>query len=141
MTRTRATARRLATALDRHHVPETLTALMCVGLSVLAIDMMAAPETYDRPSFAVAVSWAQPAVWGVALLAPCVATLAALAARRRDVYWLLWCIVVWLTAWSAAAHLSAADPAAVRSASIIYTLVTCISAILAGVYAREGRRP
>lgn len=143
MTRTRASARKLATALDRHHVPETLTAVLSVGLTLLGLDMLRDPTSYaERATFHVAVGpdgWAQPGLWGVLLILPCVATLLVLAARRRDVYWPLAGVALWLTAWSTAIVLGADNPDSVASAVIAYGILGTLVTILALVYQREGR--
>ncbi|MEN3123284.1 hypothetical protein [Janibacter sp. LM] len=134
--------RHAAHLLDRHQVPETATAILCVGLALLGADLIAFPDPYlDRPTFHVATTWAAPQLWGGLLLLPALATLAALTMRRRDIFWPLTGLVVWLTAWSAAAHLSTViDGNVVRSASITYTTLACLAALLAAVYMREGRR-
>lgn len=132
-------ARRVAKILDRHYVPEAVTLILCLGLGALALDLFTAPETYYRPTFHVAMEWASPQVWGVTLLMPVLATMAALAARRRDLFWPLTAMLLWVTTWSTAVHLSAADPDAVRSAAIIYTTVSLVTALMALVYMRESR--
>lgn len=141
--RLRARARDVGRALDRSHVPETFTAILCVGLTLLGLDMLRDPTSYsERATFDVAVGpdgWAQPGLWGVLLVLPCVATLLALAARRRDVYWPLAGVALWLTAWSIAIVLGAANPDAVASAVIAYGTLGAFATLLALVYQREGR--
>lgn len=132
-------ARRLATILDRHRVPEVVTLFLCGGLAAFAIDMIANPATYDRPTFRVANEWFDPAAWGVLLLLPATATILAILARRRDLWWPLTAMAMWLTAWSAAAYLSAPGELAVNSAAIIYTTLTALTAFMAAVYMRESR--
>ena len=141
--RIRARARDFGRALDRSHVPETFTAILCVGMTLLGLDMLRDPASYaERPTFNVAVGpdgWAQPQLWGVLLILPCVATLLALVARRRDVYWPLAGVALWLTAWSTAIVLGANNPDSVASAVIAYGTLTAFATILALVYQREGR--
>ena len=141
--RIRARARDVGRALDRSHVPETFTAILCVGLTLLGLDMLRDPVSYsERATFHVAVGpdgWAHPALWGVLLILPCVATLLVLAARRRDVYWPLAGVAAWLTAWSVAIVLGADNPDSVASAVIAYGTLGTFATILALVYQREGR--
>ena len=141
--RIRARARDVGRALDRSHVPETFTAILCAGLTLLGLDMLRDPASYvERATFHVAVGpdgWAQPGLWGALLILPCVATLLALAARRRDVYWPLAGVAGWLTAWSTAIVLGAANPDSVASAVIAYGTLTTFATLLALVYQREGR--
>ena len=141
--RIRARARDVGRALDRSHVPETFTAILCVGLTLLGLDMLRDPTSYsERATFHVAVGpdgWAHPALWGVLLILPCVATLLVLAARRRDVYWPLAGVALWLTAWSTAIVLGADNPDSVASAVIAYGTLGTFATILALVYQREGR--
>ena len=54
--RIRARARDVGRALDRSHVPETFTAILCVGLTLLGLDMLRDPTSYsERATFHVAV--------------------------------------------------------------------------------------
>lgn len=129
--------------LDRYHLPELITTISCLAFLLLGLDMLRDPVSYAaRPTFAEAVGpdgWAAPQVWAVLLIAPCVATLLSLAARRRDVFWPLFAVTAWLCAWSVALAKGADDPDAVSSALIVYTLLATILAAITLVYMREGR--
>lgn len=134
---------KLTTWLNRSHIPETVTIIVCAGLAVVGGSLIASPDQYTaRATFAVALGaggWASPAVWGWALLLPTAATVGALATGRRDVFWPLLAVVAWVTAWSYALALSdISNPDAVSSATIVYSTLSFLLATLAAMYIKEG---
>lgn len=139
-------ARRVIDAwFSRSYVPEVVTSLLCLGLLGLAISMIVDGDTYEGvPSFQAAMGpdgLAVPEAWGALLAAPCIATLLSLLARRRDVYWPLAAIVVWMTAFSYFAGQSSTDADTVNSAVIIYSTISLVLTMLAIMYAKEGEGP
>lgn len=135
---------RLTEWMNRSHIPETATIIICGGLALLAGSLIVSPDQYViRATFAVALGpdgWASPIIWGWALLLPALATIASIATGRRDVFWPLLAVISWVTAWSYALALGVRDPDAVSSATIIYSMISLLLALLAAMYVREGDR-
>ncbi|WP_191564965.1 hypothetical protein [Janibacter melonis] len=126
--------------LDRHHVPELISGVICAGLVVLGTTMLATPgEYFSTRSFRVAFEWATPQAWGVTLIAACTTTLISLALRRRDVYWPITFVVLWLCAWCTALGRAVPDPNTVPSGTVVYTTLGLVLALIAISCAREGR--
>lgn len=137
--------RMVGTWFSRSRVPEVVTSLICLGLLALSLTLILDADRYvATPTFADALGpdgLAAPEVWGILLAAPCTATLLSLAAHRRDVYWPLFAIVGWMTAFSFFIAKSVGDAKSVSSPVTIYVTISVVLAVLAIMYAREGERP
>lgn len=132
---------KVAEVLDRHHVPELLTGVICLGLGVLGATMLITPDEYgSNASFRVAFEWATPQAWGATLIGFCVVTLMALGLKRRDIYWPLLFIVGWLTTWCVALASAVLEPGTVPSGTVVYTLLNAVVAILGLSYMRESNK-
>lgn len=126
-------------ALGRSHVPEVITTIVAAATVLLGLALTVQPDEYHRPTFRRTMMLAPPQTWGWAAILLGAAVLLALATTRRDLWWPMFGLTVWHTAWAGSITYGLARGEAIGSAPVIYGSVAVITAYLTWVHRTEPR--